>query len=289
MQAWRQLALSLYYHASYPYRHWAGRRAARSGRAPVIVLFYHRVADEHPTPWTISTRLFARQMDWLRRRFDMISLEEAQRRIRSKTNHRAGVSITFDDGYADNGRFALPLLIRERIPCTYFVSVAHVTQRVPFPHDVARARPLAPNTIDELRSLASAGIEIGVHTRTHADLSAVADRDRLYDEVVTAGEELQRALRRVVRYFAFPYGQHVNLNDEAFHLAYSAGYEAVCSAYGGFNFPGDDAFHLQRIHGDHDFLRLKNWATLDPRKMRVRRYAYGSTVSAAEVEGVSQP
>ncbi len=65
--------------------------------------------------------------------------------------------------------------------------------------------------------------------------------------MVAAGEELQAALGRPVRYFAFPFGLHANLNAAAFALARGAGYEAVCSGYGGFNFPGDDAFHLQRI------------------------------------------
>ena len=75
-----------------------------------MVLFYHRVADTHPNQWTISTKLFERQMRWLRDRFDVISLREAQQRIRRGTNSRMAVSITFDDGYADNCDFAIPLL-----------------------------------------------------------------------------------------------------------------------------------------------------------------------------------
>jgi hypothetical protein len=69
-----------------------------------------------------------------------------------------------------------------------------------------------------------------------------------------------------VRYFAFPYGMHANLNAAAFEVARQAGLEGVCSAYGGYNFPGGDPFHLQRFHADPSFLRLKNWATVDPRK-----------------------
>jgi hypothetical protein len=99
--------LHAYYLASRPYR--ARRQAQRraAGRAPVSVLFYHRVADDRANPWTIPEKIFARQVDWLRTRFDLVSLEEAQRRIRSGRNDRPAVSITFDDGYADNCRFAL--------------------------------------------------------------------------------------------------------------------------------------------------------------------------------------
>ncbi len=87
---------------------------------------------------------------------------------------------------------------------------------------------------------------------------------------MSAGEDLQAALGRPVRYFAFPFGCFRHLNAEAFALARQAGYEAVCSAYGGFNFPGDDAFHVQRIPLGDDMIHLKNWATVDPRKLSAR-------------------
>ena len=279
--------LNLYYHGTTPYRWWRNSRDAAAGNAPVIVLFYHRVADDRATDWTCTNRTFARQMRWLAARFDMVSLAEAQQRIRSGNNCRPSVSITFDDGYAENCRQALPLLIRERIPCTYFVASQYIFNGEPFPHDLALRKRYAPNSLDQLKELAAAGIEIGAHSRSHADLGKISDPTRLYDEVVAAGEELQAAIGRPVRYFAFPYGQHENLNPAVFQMAYEAGYEAVCSAYGGFNFPGDDAFHLQRIHGDADMIRLKNWATVDPRKKQTRRYAYESPDRSGSLAGAT--
>jgi peptidoglycan/xylan/chitin deacetylase (PgdA/CDA1 family) len=266
--------LGLYYYGSQPYRRIRNALQSRAGHAPLISLFYHRVADDRANAWTCPFDLFARQMRWLKANFDLVSLAELQTRIRRGANHRPAVSITFDDGYADNCRQALPLLIAERIPCTYFVTTRHVFEGIPFPHDVARGDHFAPNTIGQLRELAAAGVEIGAHTRTHADLGQLTDSERLLDEVVTAGEELAAALGRPVRYFAFPYGLHANLNAEAFRLAREAGYAGVCSAYGGYNFPGDDAFHIQRIHGDADLLRFKNWLLIDPRKLSVSRYRY---------------
>lgn len=270
----KRRALSLYYHATYPYRALRNRFDAARGRAPLMILFYHRVADDRANAWTCPFDLFARQMRWLKAHFDMISLAELQERMRRGVNRRAAVSITFDDGYADNCDRALPLLIEERIPCTYFVASSHIFEGIPFPHDVANGDHFAPNTLEQLRILADSVIEIGAHTRTHADLGRIADYDRAYDEIVTAGEELARAVGQAIRYFAFPYGLHANLNPLAFRIARDAGYAGVCSAYGGYNYPGGDAFHLQRIHGDDDMLRLKNWLTGDPRKRNVRRYRY---------------
>jgi peptidoglycan/xylan/chitin deacetylase (PgdA/CDA1 family) len=286
MPLWKRLLLDSYYRGSYPLRCWRNARLQARGQAPVIVLFYHRVADDRATPWTASTAIFERQIRWLKRRFEMVSFAEAQRRVRAGRNDRACVSITFDDGYADNCRRALPMLIDEQIPCTYFVSSLHIVTGAPFAHDLALGRPLAPNTPEQIAQLARAGVEIGAHTRTHADLGNVTDPGQLHDELVVARLELQELADAPVRFFAFPFGQHANLSSAAFRVARSAGYEGVCSAYGGFNFSGDDPFHLQRIHVDDDMIRLKNWATLDPRKLRsIERYRY----DADEVADCREP
>jgi peptidoglycan/xylan/chitin deacetylase (PgdA/CDA1 family) len=246
-----------------------------------MVVYYHRVADDAANSWTVSHDLFRRQVNWIKRNFEVVSLVEAQRRIRAAKNSQPCVSITFDDGYAENCHVALPWLIGQRIPFTYFVTVDNVLNQRPFSHDVAMGHRFAPNTISQLRELAEAGVEIGGHSRTHANLGAIRDPQELYDEVILSGEALRQALGVDIRYFAFPFGLHANLHAAAFHLADEAGYAGVCSAYGGYNFPGDDAFHLQRIGGEGTLLRLKNWLTVDPIKAsRTRRFRYGKLHTA---------
>jgi len=287
MPLWKQLLLSLYYHATCPVRVRNRRRWASQGRLPAIVLFWHRIADDRANPWTTSNASFARQIHWLQKRFLFVSLEEAQRRIRAGCNREPCVSITFDDGYADNCRQAIPWLIEKRIPCTYFVTVQNMLSGEPFPDDAAMGHSLAPNNLEQLRAMAAAGIEIGAHAFTHANLGAITDRQLLHHEVVAAREELQKAIGRSVRYFAFPYGLHGNLSPTAFALAEAAGYSGVCSAYGGFNFPGDDPFHLQRISGDAPMICVKNWVTIDPRKLRTPRFERQASAVGDSCETVS--
>ena len=107
----------------------------------------------------------------------------------------------------------------------------------------------------------------------------------LRHEVAAAKEELQALLDRPVRYFAFPFGQHRNLSLAVFESAKAAGYAGVCSAYGGFNFPGDDPFHLQRIPADGSLIQLKNWVTMDPRKLRTQRFVYRETGDRGQGSG----
>ena len=281
------LLLGAYYYATLPQRLMRNSQTARSGMAPVMVVFYHRVADRSLNDWTISNHQFEKQVCWMHRHFDMISLAEAQQRIRSGRNLRPAVSLTFDDGYADNCDRALPLLIQKRIPCTYFVASQQVLTGTPFPHDVGAGRPLAVNNMDQLRRLVDQGIDIGAHTRTHADLGSVDDAEQLQQEVVECRNELRRALNCSIRYFAFPYGLATNLSAAAFRMAKEAGYDGACSAYGGYNFPGDDAYHLQRFHGDPQTLRLKNWLTVDPRKHHIARFEYRGRPLVTAPEGAS--
>lgn len=269
MSPLKQLLLRSWYYASLPLRRCDYSVRASQGQLPVAVLFYHRVADRTANDWTISCRRFLRQIRWLQKHRQLVSLSEAQRLIRNGCYDRMAVSITFDDGYADNSHWALPLLVEEGIPVTYFVSARHVLDGEPFPHDVQAGRPLPPNTVDELRWLAKSGVEIGCHTRTHADLGRINDPATLHDEVVAARDDLESSIDCRIRYFAFPFGQRENLNEAAVRIAREAGYEGVCSAYGDYNMPdvGADPFHLKRIHGDPELIRFKNWLTLDPRKL----------------------
>ncbi|HVA48026.1 MAG TPA: polysaccharide deacetylase family protein [Pirellulales bacterium] len=275
MDTLKRLLLQLYFRGTSSYRRRTVHEWMRRGRAPIVVPVFHRIADDRANNWTTRTSEFCEAIFWLKEKFDLISLDEAQRRIESGANHRPSVSLTFDDGYAVNCERALPLLIELGIPCTYFVSTHPVLDGAAFEHDRAMGNYLAPNSLGELRALAAAGIEIGAHTRTHVDLGRVCDAERLFDELVIARSDLEAALGVPVRYFAFPFGLHQNLTAAAFRLAREAGYAGVCSAYGGYNFPGDDAFHLQRRCVDGQIIRLKNWASIDPLHLRrIERFDY---------------
>jgi peptidoglycan/xylan/chitin deacetylase (PgdA/CDA1 family) len=268
--------IDMYYLATLPGRRRAAARRAAAGASPIVVLFYHRVADSEPNDWTISTDRFKSQVEWLRERFEVISLVEAQRRLGTAGNRAPAASITFDDGYAENCDAAVPWLLEQGVPFAYFVATAHVADQTPFAHDVRRGRPLAPNTPDQLRAMAEAGVELGAHTRRHVDLGPVTDDRALHEEIVGSKRDLEDIAGRAVRYFAFPYGQHANMSPAAFRTAFQAGFWGVCSAYGGYNLPGEDAFHLQRIHGDPSWARFRNHVTGDPRKFRrVERFDPG--------------
>lgn len=271
MNPLRRSAFSAYYYATMPYRSATLKKQAAQGNAPISVLFYHRVADTHPNGWTITRDGFAQQMEWLQNNSDLISIEEVQRRM-VEGNPRRATCITFDDGYAENCAFAIPLLVEAGIPVTYFVSLEPIKTGCAFPHDKELGQPLEVNTIDQLRAMVDAGVEIGAHTSTHPDMGKVTDQDVLRAEVVDATLELGDLVGQPIRYFAFPFGQESNLNAEAARLAADeAGIQAVCSAFGAYNLPGNDPFHIRRVHGDPEFTRWRNWVSVDQRLLNARQ------------------
>ena len=259
--------LEAYRVATLPYRAVVRQRFTADGKVPVILLYYHRVADTDPVAWSLSNDQFLVHMDWLARNYDFVSMEEAQRRVR-EGSPRPSVHITFDDGYGENCHKALPMLIQREIPCTYFVTLDNVVNAKPFVHDQNAGGEFPVNTIAGLRRLSNNGIESEAHTRHHPNMGEVHDLETIYDEIVLAKRELAEAIGRPVRYFAFPFGMKPNLNDAAAAMARADGIECIVSAYGGYNYFGDDAFHLQRCHGDPELLRLRNAITYDPRHLR---------------------
>ena len=165
------------------------------------------------------------------------------------------------------------LLVKERIPCTYFVTVRNVLEGEPFAHDLAGGNRLPPNTLEQLRAMAAAGIEIGAHSYTHRRPRHDRRPQRLRREVVAAGEELRAALGRPVRYFAFPFGLHANLNAAAFALAARPAMRASARPMAASTSPATTLSTCSGSPGD-DMIRLKNWPTVDPCKMNTPRFAY---------------
>jgi peptidoglycan/xylan/chitin deacetylase (PgdA/CDA1 family) len=70
----------------------------------------------------ISTRMLERHIDWLSKRFTIVSLDELGRYLEGARSFcRPAAAITFDDGYSDVYHHGLPLLKRKGIPGAVFI------------------------------------------------------------------------------------------------------------------------------------------------------------------------
>ncbi len=138
---------------STPFRHSvpppARRRARGVRRAPAAtgtVLLYHRVADvaDDRLGLAVHPERFAAQMAELAARGTVVPLSAAP--------PPGTVSVTFDDGYADNLHQALPILLDHGLPATLFASTGHIARRRAFWWDeVGRLVHGAPRDAGPLR------------------------------------------------------------------------------------------------------------------------------------------
>ena len=117
--------------------------ALRGQRRQAVVLGYHRVVDDfakqsaHAFPaMLISRAMLERHLDWVARRFQIVSLEDLRSRLDTQAaGARPLAAITFDDGYRDVYEHAFPLLMRKGLPATVFVATNFVGTPSVFPHD----------------------------------------------------------------------------------------------------------------------------------------------------------
>src|SRR5579862_847058 len=108
----------------------AGRLFQRqsSGFTPFIACYHRVVGDFHRSAtgtipsMLISAGMLERQIDWLARHCEIMSLDEIGARLESgRPFDKPAAAVTFDDGYSDVYHYAYPLLKRKGIPAAFFV------------------------------------------------------------------------------------------------------------------------------------------------------------------------
>ena len=114
----------------------ASRSRWRSGR--LLILGYHGIAQEDEHLWNpslfIAPEHLASRMRFLRaERFHVLPLDEALQRLSHGTLPERSVAVTFDDGYVDFYRLALPILRAYGVPATVYLTTYYSGNNRPVP------------------------------------------------------------------------------------------------------------------------------------------------------------
>lgn len=214
------------------------RRRQEAGYVPVLC--YHRVLpelleDPEEPLYTLLPQEFEAQLALLvREGWQSLSLAEFAAAARGQMPLPAkAVLLTFDDGYADFYRVAWPLARKYGLKLNLFLTTGLVDRpemlfmvrqgyrfcrpeeagEFPAPwRDHARRFPelWRPLTWEEVRELHEAGVSLGLHGHTHADLGQVP--------AATATAEVEAGLRLMQELFHFqpqclalPYGGYASV------------------------------------------------------------------------------
>lgn len=206
------------------------RHLRRARDTSVPVLEYH-VIGVPPAPGSITglyvrPAAFRAQVAWLAAHgWHPVTLD----RVLAHWRHGAAlprrpVVLTFDDGYAGDWRYALPVLRAHRWPAVLNLQIGNLVPR-------------------RVRELLRAGWQLASHTFTHPDLTTV-DAARLRREVLDSRLWLQNVFHVRVDTFCYPFGRY---DAGVVDVVRAAGYAAAETERPGWASPRDGLLKLHRI------------------------------------------
>jgi peptidoglycan/xylan/chitin deacetylase (PgdA/CDA1 family) len=193
-----------------------------------LILGYHSISDRRNDALAVSASDFDHQLRWLSDcRYSSLTLADFL--ARGKRPQGRVVIITFDDGYADNYRLALPILRRYGFRATVFLVSEYINTDRIFPWDKSKiTRPGERSlyevlTWDLVEEMAEYGIEFGSHTCSHRELPGLSEAER-WDEISRSRKELGARLGQEVVSFSYPRGC---LSPEVISQVAKAGYRGA--------------------------------------------------------------
>lgn len=219
------------------------------------ILTYHSI-DDSGSPISVAPAEFQRHVEFLvSGKVRVVPLAQIQ-----ATRDEHAVAITFDDGLANFASEAWPRLREHALPATLFVVSGHVGRDNAWQglRD-SRVPHLQLLDWDSLGRLATEGLDLGGHSRTHPHLEQVPE-PQLADEIEGCAQDLVRWTGRRPESFCYPFGTFGPLAEQRVAAAYRRACTTVLGALSGDEpahlLPRLDAYYL-RGRG-----RLEAWGSL---------------------------
>jgi peptidoglycan/xylan/chitin deacetylase (PgdA/CDA1 family) len=212
----------------------------------IPILMYHQI-DEPPPRGTslrgliVAPFSFTWQMHMLRvLGYKGLSMRDLEPYLRGEQNGKV-VGITFDDGYQNNLVHALPALKANGFTATCYGVSSMIGGTNAW--DVGKVAQKQLMTRQDWLAWQEAGMDVGSHTQTHANLKDLPD-DLARQQITQSKDELQQMLGKEVRHFCYPYGWFKQEHEE---MVRSAGYVTATSTRRGRAQAGDNPYALSRI------------------------------------------
>lgn len=229
-----------------------------SGAVPVLT--YHSI-DGSGSILSASPSVFASHLRFLAERgYRCVSLLEVVRALKSRQTLPArSFVITFDDGYRNNLREALPILKQYECSATIFVPTNYVGKGNDWT-DQHESIPRIPiMTWDEIRTIRAAGIDIGAHTMSHPRLPRVTDSAEVEREILGSRDRIREELGEDVPLFSYPYGKY----DERARAIVAGAFEGAISNWPDRIRPGSDPYALERLNATSGLFRKMPFSLLE--------------------------
>lgn len=214
---------------------------------PVPILLYHSVssaASSGFSRWAVSPARFAEQMRLLvEGGYQAITVSEyAQCMLGEAELCDKPVLITFDDGFADFGTTALPILRQLGLRSTLYLATKYLDTTSSWLASEGEASRSMLKWSD-VAAIAGGDVEIGSHGHSHRQLDTLRLRDAVED-IERSKDLLEVRLGIRIRTLAYPHGY----STAALRRAVAAmGFTSACGVKHALSSMQDDRFALARI------------------------------------------
>lgn len=176
----------------------------------MTILCYHSVDPDWESPLAVTPSAFGEQVVWLASHRRVVDLPATVGSLGGTGRLPKGaVALTFDDGFEEIHRHALPVLIRHGVPATVFLVAGTLTDEdrpVDWVEDPP-ARPLRTLSREQVLEMHEAGVAFGSHSYAHRDLVELSEEECERD-LRDSREVLGDLLGAPVELLAYPRGLH---------------------------------------------------------------------------------
>ena len=205
----------------------SGARVTPALGPPVPILMYHEIApaSETSSRLAVPPEAFAEQVGYLRDAgFETVTAAHLAEIMAGRPGRLPDrpVVLTFDDGFEDFHRRAMPVLERAGFTATVFVTTGWVQDAG---SHAATRRPGRMLSWSQIAEAAQAGMEVGAHSWQHPQLDQLRGLV-LREELYASKAHLEDQLGAPVPGLAYPFGYS---NSRVRQVARDAGHDYACA------------------------------------------------------------
>ena len=187
---------------------------------PVVI--YHSIGSS--AEGAINEKEFRKQIEHLIKcNYSLLNISDA---INCNDKAKKIATVTFDDGYLDNYELAFQMLIDLDVKATFFITTDYISNKKNISNDFKYFKGLKNMTWKMVQELSKHGMEIGSHSKTHANLQTLNLKDLKY-EIIDSKKIIEDQLGIEVCSFAIPFGNKGTYSDKVLDIL-SEHYKACC-------------------------------------------------------------
>ena len=164
----------------------------------VSFIMYHRFGDSRYPSTNITKDQFQNHIkELVKPKYNVISIEQALRAINEEELVKdKSVVITIDDAYSSVFNYAWPLLKKNNMPFTLFVSTDVIDNNIP-----------GYMSWEQIRILRDHGVTIGSQTKSHPHMYNL-NKSEIIREISDSNKRFVNEIGSKPSFFAYPYGEY---------------------------------------------------------------------------------